>query len=240
MKSMKDPVDYIGTELEVFAHATNWRSYWQSQIRPYLGRTVLEVGAGIGTVTRTLCSKDVQKWVALEPDAAMAAKLRTDRQAGDLPAACTPYCGGLSALSSADVFDTVLYIDVVEHIEDDRDEVRRARDHLCPGGYLIILVPAHQALYSPFDAAIGHFRRYGMKQMLDLCPSGMSLVRARYLDSVGLLASLGNKLLLQNTRPTLRQILLWDRVMVRLSHVVDPLLRYRIGKSLLVVWQKNG
>lgn len=236
---MDDAVDYIGTELEVFAHATNWRSYWQSQIQPYLGQTVLEVGAGIGTVTKSLCGGNVQRWVALEPDAAMAEKLCADRQAGRLPAACTPRCGSLAVLSADDVFETILYIDVLEHIENDRDEVRLARDHLCPGGYLVILVPAHQALYSPFDAAIGHFRRYDREQMLDLSPSGMSLVRARYLDSVGLLASLGNKLLLKKAQPTLQQVQLWDRGMVRVSQALDPLLRYRYGKSLLVVWKKH-
>jgi 2-polyprenyl-3-methyl-5-hydroxy-6-metoxy-1,4-benzoquinol methylase len=240
MNDMGDTVGYIGTELEVFTHATNWRAYWQAQIQPYLGQTVLEVGAGIGTITKSLGAGDRRRWVALEPDLAMAERLRADRVAGLLPDACEIHRGGLDILPDVEIFESILYIDVLEHIENDRDEVRHACEHLCPGGYLIILVPAHQSLYSPFDRAIGHFRRYDMKGLLDLRPVGMSLARARYLDSVGLLASLGNKLLLKSAQPALRQILLWDRAMVRASRVVDPLLRYRYGKSLLVIWKKNG
>ncbi|MGB8843264.1 MAG: class I SAM-dependent methyltransferase [Aliidongia sp.] len=236
---MKQIADYIGTELEVFAHATNWRAYWQSQVRPYLGREVLEVGAGIGTIVKDLYSSDIRRWVALEPDVAMANKLRSDQEAGFLGASCEIHCGSLEFLASAEAFDSALYIDVLEHIEDDREEVRRARDHLRPGGHLIILVPAHQALYTPFDAAIGHFRRYNRRQLLSLRPPGMSLVRARYLDSVGLLASVGNKLLLKSAKPSLRQILLWDRAMVSASRVVDRLFGYHFGKSLLVVWRRE-
>jgi|HubBroStandDraft_1064217.scaffolds.fasta_scaffold00855_18 2-polyprenyl-3-methyl-5-hydroxy-6-metoxy-1,4-benzoquinol methylase len=239
MNPVDDSIDYLGTELEVFAHATNWRAYWQGQVRPYLGSTVLEVGAGIGTVAKSLCAGEIRRWVALEPDAAMAAGLRADRSAGRLHAACEIRTGSIGSLADAERFDNVLYIDVLEHIEDDRDEVRRARDHLNPGGTLIILVPAHQSLYSPFDAAIGHFRRYDREQLSSLCPSGMSSVCARYLDSVGLSASLANRVLLRSAQPKLAQVLLWDRVMVRVSRVVDPLLGYRFGKSLLVVWKKN-
>ncbi len=238
MPALEEKTDYLGTELAVFTHATNWRAYWQSAMRPYLGSRVLEVGAGIGTITKDLCGAGIRQWVALEPDAKMADGLERDRAGGALPAQCEPRCGGLAVLSDEERFDSILYIDVLEHIEQDRDEVRHARDHLAPGGHLIILVPAHQALYSPFDAAIGHFRRYGRRRLLDLCPPGLALVRARYLDSVGLLASLGNKLLLAQSNPSLKQILLWDRAMVPLSRAIDPLSGFHLGKSLLVVWRK--
>jgi SAM-dependent methyltransferase len=235
---MIDSIDYVGTELEVFAHAKNWRSYWKSQIQPFIGRTVLEVGAGIGTVTRNCCDESVQRWVALEPDVGMAERLRHDCQNGLLPKKCEVKHGSLATLPNSEVFESVLYIDVLEHIDDDRDEVLRASNHLVPGGYLIILVPAHQYLYSPFDAAIGHFRRYGRKSLTDLRPKDMSLVSARYLDSVGFLASVTNKLFLKQSNPTLKQVLFWDKVLVRASKVMDVLLRYGFGKSLVVVWKK--
>ncbi|MEA2755336.1 MAG: hypothetical protein QOJ54_1625 [Aliidongia sp.] len=238
MNVTDNPASYIGTELEVFAHAINWRAYWQAQIRPYLGRTVLEVGAGIGTVAKSLCVGDMQRWVALEPDSGMAERLLADQAAGRLHGACEIRCGGVASLSSTDLFESILYIDVLEHIENDRDEVRHAYAHLRPGGYLIILVPAHQALYSPFDAAIGHFRRYNRKQLQGLRPTDASPVRARYLDSVGLLASFGNRLFLKSENPNLQQIIVWDRTMVAVSRVLDPVLRYRCGKSLLVIWRK--
>jgi SAM-dependent methyltransferase len=232
--------EYIGSELDLFAEATHWRAYWQRQVTPFLGRRILEVGAGIGTVTRDLCGPEIEHWVALEPDPAMAAGLAEDAGAGRLPAVCETRCGTTGDLASGERFDTALYIDVLEHIEDDRAEVARVCGHLVPGGCLIVLVPAHQALYTPFDAAIGHFRRYGMKRLLAVAAEATVPRCVRYLDSVGLLASLGNRLLLRTAHPSRSQIQLWDRWMVGLSRRLDPLFGYRCGKSILAVWQKAG
>jgi SAM-dependent methyltransferase len=238
MASSSRDFEYIGSELELFAEAVNWRTYWQRQVVPFLGRRVLEVGPGFGTVTRDLCRPPIEHWVALEPDRAMAARLAVDRQAGRLPAMCEPRYGTTAVLGPQERFDTVLYIDVLEHIEDDHDEVVRVTRHLTTGGHLVVLVPAHQALYSPFDSAIGHLRRYCMARLLTLGANGMWVCRARYLDSVGLLASLGNRLVLRSAQPNQRQIRFWDRLMVRLSRRLDPLFGYRLGKSALVVWRK--
>jgi 2-polyprenyl-3-methyl-5-hydroxy-6-metoxy-1,4-benzoquinol methylase len=201
----------------VFAEAVNWRIYWQQQAIPFLGRRVLEVGAGIGTVTRDLYRLPVEHWVALEPDRAMAAHLAADRQTGRLPAMCEPRHGTTETLGPGRALRYGAHIDVLEHIEDDQTEVARVGQHLTAGGHLVVLAPAHQALYTPFDAAIGHFRRYSMAPLLTIGPEGMRVCRARYLDSVGLLALLCNRLLLCSAQPNRRQIGLWDWLMVRLS-----------------------
>jgi hypothetical protein len=72
--------------------------------------------------------------------------------------------------------------------------------------------------------------------MAALEPVGTSHVRTFYLDAIGMLASAGNRALLRQGHPTKRQIALWDRVMVPLSRVVDPLLGHRVGKSVVSVW----
>ncbi len=238
MPGVTSGMEYLGSELALFAEATHWRAYWQKQVTPFLGRRVLEVGAGLGTITRDLCGPDIERWLALEPDSNMAARLSTEAAAGRLPAACEARCGTTGDLAQGELFDTALYIDVLEHIEDDRAEVARVCDHLMPGGRLIVLAPAHQALYTPFDAAIGHFRRYDKRSLLAVAAENTVPECARYLDSVGLLASLGNRMLLRTANPTRGQIHLWDRWMVRLSRRIDPLLGYRGGKSILIVWRK--
>jgi hypothetical protein len=144
----------------------------------------------------------------------------------------------LVALRAPSLVSGLLLRDVLEHIEDDAAELRRAADRLAPGGHLVVLAPAHRALYTAFDAAIGHHRRYTRAGLLALAPAGLVPVRARYLDAVGMLASLGNRLLLRSATPTTRQIQLWDRLMVPPSRLVDPLLGFAVGKSVLVVWSK--
>ena len=129
-------------------------------------------------------------------------------------------------------------MDVLEHIEDDRGEVARAARHLRPGGHIIALSPAHQWLFTPFDRAIGHYRRYTRSSFGALAPKGSRQARLVYLDSIGLFASLANKLVLKSAMPKPSQVAFWDRVLVRMSRLVDPVLGYSAGKSVLAVWRK--
>src|SRR3954454_13356083 len=150
---------YVGAELDLFAAATNWKSYFRSRIDPYLGPEVLEVGAGFGGTTRLLCRGERARWVCLEPDAGLADRLSESVRSGSLPACCEPVVGTLESLPEGARFDTLLYIDVLEHIEDDRAELVAAAGRLKPGGHLVVLSPAHPWLFTPFDHALGHFRR---------------------------------------------------------------------------------
>ena len=227
---------YPGSELELFGQASNWKAYYGRLLESHLGSEVLEVGAGIGTTTAWLCRGSQRRWVCLEPDPGLAATLQR-RVVEALPKCCEAKLGTLSELE--DVFDSIVYIDVLEHIEDDRTEVRHAAAHLREGGTLIVLAPAHQWLFTPFDEAIGHHRRYDRRGLLRIMPENLECIRLSYLDCVGLLASWGNRLVLKSEMPSKRQITLWDKGMVPLSTVLDPLLRYSIGKSVLGIWRKR-
>ena len=229
---------YEGSELDVFALATNWKAYWASRIESDIGPRVLEVGAGLGVTARTLC-KNKTRWVALEPDPALAERMREDVRAGRLPAVCEVKVGTLRDIAVSERFDTILYIDVLEHIRDDRGELEQAAERLDRGGSIVVIAPAHQFLYTAFDQAIGHFRRYDHRMVVALNPAGLTLDRFEYLDSVGFLASLGNRWVLNSATPSASQIRIWDRLMVPLSRAIDPLLQRRFGKSVLAIWRKN-
>jgi SAM-dependent methyltransferase len=230
-------VAYAGSELELFAGARNWKRYLLAKVAPHLGDEVLEVGAGMGAFTRAAAGSR-RRWVCVEPDPAMHAGLRQAVSDKSLPAGVEAMLGGLEVVPGGELFDSVVYIDVLEHVEDDRGEMQRAFDRLRPGGRLVVLAPAHQSLYSPFDQAIGHFRRYDARSLAGVAPAGAAQEVMSYLDSAGLFASLANKLLLKRSMPTKGQIAFWDGVLVRVSRVIDPLVRYRLGKSLLGVWRR--
>ncbi|WP_158046818.1 class I SAM-dependent methyltransferase [Skermanella pratensis] len=227
---------YVGSELELFRSADRWKAYWGSCLGDYVTGRVLEVGAGIGGTTEVLVTGREIEWVCLEPDRAMSDRLRQAVDRGRLPPHCRVLTGTLSDLGAADQFDTILYIDVLEHIEDDRDELARAAARLAPGGHLIVLAPAHQFLFTAFDREIGHYRRYDRKSLLALEPPDLHVETAFYLDSVGMLASLGNRLLLRASMPTAGQIRMWDQMMVPLSRRIDPLLRRSLGKTVVAIW----
>jgi SAM-dependent methyltransferase len=230
--------NYVGSELELFAAARNWKSYVAASLRPYMGPRVLEVGAGIGANVPALFTGPVREWVALEPDADQARQISDAVAAGKLPPTTRVVTGTLQTLEDTRPFDAILYIDVVEHIERDADELRLATQRLAPGGRLIVLVPAHQFLFSPFDAAIGHYRRYSRATLRAIAPPDCRIEMLRMLDSVGFFAALANRTVLRATMPTPRQIQVWDRLMVPLSRWLDPLTAYSFGKSIVAVWSR--
>lgn len=230
--------EYVGCELEVFAHAIHWKKYWSSLIRTHVRGDVLEAGAGMGTNTPFLKSSQATSWTCLEPDPLLAAQMRekfamiVDLRDSNIQ------IGDTETVIGTAKFDAILYIDVLEHIPDDKAELQRASRLLRPRGSLVVLSPAYSWLYTPFDRAIGHLRRYRKKTLRASGPPDCRLEKLAYLDSAGLLASAGNRLLLKQSMPTLRQILFWDRCLVPVSRVLDRLILHGMGKSILGIWTK--
>jgi SAM-dependent methyltransferase len=229
---------YVGDELDLFAQAAHWKRYWSARIGRRVTGRVLDVGAGLGATARVFARHTgIESYLAVEPDPELAAAIAQLPQA-QVPTAFEARCGTLAQVDGAARFDTILYIDVLEHIEDDRGELERAATHLSDEGRIVVLAPAHQFLYSPFDAAVGHFRRYDRATLRAALPSSLRVERMEYLDSVGLLASLANRLVLRSALPTRAQIALWDGWMVPASRFVDVLLMRRAGKSIVAVLRK--
>jgi len=229
---------YESSDLELFAEATNWKSYWSSTLRPYIHGSVIEVGAGLGTSTDFLCRPEHPFWLCMDPDPTHAARIARRIAVGELPACCKAQCGILSDVPKDQLVDTILYIDVLEHIEKDEDEMRTAAKCLKPGGRIIILSPAFNWLYSPFDKAVGHYRRYEKPDAKRLTVDQLALREVYFLDSLGLLLSLANRLFLKSSMPTSRQIAFWDRIVVPLSIYTDRIFGRWFGRSIVMVWQK--
>ena len=229
------PLPYDGSTLEKFSYTRNWKSYWTSALHSYIAGDVLEVGAGLGTNTDLIKNPQVRSIHSIEPDEALAARMYDAVRA--IPGV-TAGAGTICSVSGR-LFDSIVYIDVLEHIEDDKSELAQAFHLLRPGGRLIVLAPALQALYSPFDKAIGHYRRYARKSLQSCTPPPSRLEKLAYLDCVGLIASGANRLILKQSSPSLRQILFWDKYMIPLSRILDPLIGHRLGKSILAVWVRD-
>jgi SAM-dependent methyltransferase len=235
---MSEEIPYVGNELELFRFAVNWKNYWSKQFRPYIKGNVLEVGAGIGTTTPYLINPDVTSLTLIEPDATQSNVIREKIKDGALPSYCTVQQGVLTN-DVAEQYDTICYIDVIEHIEHDKDELLRASKALKKGGHLCVLVPANPSDYSPFDKAIGHYRRYNKKMLRDVVPPSLELQWLRYLDALGAFSSKVNKYILKQPYPSKNQILFWDRMLLPLSKLADTVTGFSIGKSLLLVAKKK-
>src|SRR5215469_9683834 len=139
-------IAYQGTELDLFAKAVNWKKYWSSKLRPFIRGYVIEVGAGLGASSEFLCKDSGSRWLCLDPDPSFASHIAERIDTGELPANCEAKCGVLADLPPEELADTILYIDVLEHIERDVDEMRVATAHLKPGGRILVLAPAFKWL----------------------------------------------------------------------------------------------
>jgi len=226
---------YIGSELELFSTAIHWKRYFTGAIAPFIGARVLEVGAGIGSNMPYLRTSAVRVWVSLEPDPELARRIRERIGSGDLPPARV-IVGTTADIEPSQCFDTILYLDVLEHIADDKCEIDRAARLLARGGTLVVLAPAHQFLFSRFDEAVGHVRRYSAAGLRALAPEGCRLISCLMLDAAGLLAALANRVLLRQATASSAQIALWDRVLVPISRWLDPVTGRKVGKTVVAVW----
>jgi hypothetical protein len=232
-------MEYIGQELEFFAHAKNWKNYYAGLLKPYICGDVLEVGGGIGSTFRIVSNNKVINWTAVEPDVKLANRFQSSIQEDTATVKPKVVVGTISSISASPSYDCIIYIDVLEHIETDYEEMRLACERLRVGGKLIVLSPAHQLLFTEFDRAIGHFRRYSISSLGDVALSlPLNKVAMFYLDSAGLLLSLTNKLLLKQRMPTLSQIRIWDNAIIPISRILDRCLTYRIGKTVIGIWEK--
>src|SRR6266849_1998033 len=160
-------IEYNTSDLEVLADLENYYLWIFDEIRPFLGSRLADVGAGVGTFTKFL----INEHLASNP----SSRLEAFEPAGNLyKHLCemlhNSYAGFTEAgrLAAREVgfqtapeqFDSVVMINVLEHIQDDQEFVRLVHRSLAPGGTFIVFVPALQQLYSPLDRAVGHYRRY--------------------------------------------------------------------------------
>jgi hypothetical protein len=178
------------------------------------------------------------EWVCLEPDASLAKELSATLAAKPSPVPTRVVVGDIGALDSAERFDCILYIDVLEHIEDDIGELARATRLLAKGGALVVLCPAFQLLFSAMDAALGHFRRYTSGTLSAVFPAELRRQEVFYLDSLGMVASLTNKFVLRQNAPGEGQVKFWDGFIIPISRMLDRIVNYAAGRSVIAVYRK--
>ena len=227
-------MDYPGLELENFDKAVIWRKYIYLLIKKYVSNDVLEVGAGIGSFTKNY-RKKIRNLTLSEIDDSNFNFLTKKFKDKNNIKVINSFTGQIS-----ETFNTILHLNVLEHIEKDVEEINQALKKLKPNGHLIILVPAHNELYGKFDKAIGHIKRYKIDFFKSLKLDNAEVMELYYLDSLGYFLYYLNKIFFkEEIYPTKLKIFLWDKLFTPFSMILDKLLYYKFGKNVMCVIKKN-
>lgn len=213
-------------------------NYWlYEQIVEAVGNRVLEVGSGTGNITQFLCSNYRQ---VMATDVVPAYRGELQRLFGDQPNVSVGKFDLTTKAAPemiAEPFDTVVCLNVLEHIENDLFALEQMRDVLQPGGKLALLVPSHQFLYGEFDRAVGHFRRYGRGELVGkLEKAGFAVRQTKYFSLLAALPWFINGRLLKRDYLPAGQASLANKLvpLLRLEKLIGP----PCGLSLIAIAQK--
>jgi SAM-dependent methyltransferase len=135
-------------------------------------------------------------------------------------------------------FDTIVALNVVEHIANDNQAIANARSLLASGGHLIILVPAYQVLYNGMDRALDHYRRYTRNSIKQLLSSGFDVLSARYFNLAGIFGWFVSGTIFKKKYPTASPLRLYNKL-VPLFRLVDKITFHQVGLSVIAVAQKK-
>ena len=226
---------YPRVATERFDNANFHIIYCLKFIKKYLKGNILEVGAGCGSFTKNYLKDEIDTITLTELDEKNILDLKKKFNHNSKIKIIKKKIEHIE-----EKFDVIIYLHVLEHIKDDQKEIREATQRLNKDGVLIIMVPAHQKIYSNLDKAVGHFRRYELNFFRE---NFGSLKRSNliFLDSMGyILYYLNKKIFKKEIYPSKLKIFIWDKIFTPITAVVDFVFRYKFGKCILAIYKKSS
>jgi len=209
-------------------------------IEKHLGERVLEVGCGIGNLTRLVApSRHVFVLDIKHEYVDRVLGYREEIGALSLGGAVGDICNPLSQEAVDFKPDTVVCLNVLEHVKDDLDALRNILEPLQPGGSLVLLVPAFQSLHGTLDEALSHYRRYSRREIVDLArQAGAEVEKMFYLNLFGIPGWwLNGKILKRKLLP--RRMLDLYQFLVPIFRFIEKVTGPPVGLSLIAVIRKG-
>jgi SAM-dependent methyltransferase len=212
---------------------------WQSRlVLRELGQRVVEAGCGIGNFTGMLLDRELV--IALDREDACVELVRQRYPGRDnLHVLTCEIPGGVFRDLARFRPDSVVCVNVLEHIEDDGAALAGMASILIPGGVVVLLAPAFAALYGPIDRNLGHYRRYRRGSLPALASAaGLALVKALYVNSAGFFGWWVNARILKRQAQSDKQIAVFDRCVVPVLSALEEAVQPPFGQSLLAVLRR--
>jgi SAM-dependent methyltransferase len=229
----------VRASLDILRDLYNYNHWLFNRVRPFIRGRVCEVGCGIGTTTQFLLG--CESVTCVEPSFASFVEARSRFQPhANVKVVHCPIETCPSGDVPAGAFDTVMCLNVLEHIEDDVDALGRMARLCSPGGRVILLVPAHMSAYGTLDERFGHFRRYNRRTLGRACAAaGLRIGHGFYMNCAGYFGWILQGRILKRTQITPESGRLFNRL-VPLLDVMERLIPPFFGQSLVMVGTVDG
>jgi len=240
-------MDWLSGELEEF-ELSNYRRYQYDLIARYLGKNILEVGSGDRSFTNQIVKHSVKldRIVSIEPSNTL---FEMHEKKYKFPSNISFHMVDLFNMTedTFGLFDTAIFVHVLEHIEKDREALNKVHEVLLPNGKVLIEVPAMPSLFSVHDEMLGHYRRYNKKVLKDIVDTKKyTITDIWYQDILGVLGSLYffkiKKTRLASTdgvKLVRNQGNIYDKYLIPFESFIEKFVRFPFGLSLTAVLQKK-
>ena len=242
---MGDGFTYTGRELEAMSEASNYHRWILGVFAPYLGRHLVEVGAGLGSFSELIVSYHACETLSLvEPSGEMYQHL--EARARRMPTtprvqvyhASFPEAAPL--ITARHPADSIIYVNVLEHIEDDKAELEAVYRVLSDHGRVFLFVPALAWLYGAFDERVGHRRRYAKDELEEkVRGAGFQINVSAYFDLVGVAPWWIKYRLLKSATLEPAGVRFYDRYIVPAARRFESVIKPPIGKNVIMVAEKS-
>lgn len=236
--SGEETFQYLGEDLESLQFAHNYVDWILSEFDSFIGRNVLEVGAGIGTIAGAILErKALEALTLIEPDVRNLDTLNSITENWKIrPTIFPSFLKQFVEDYPEKKFDTIVYVNVLEHIENDVEELELAYKTLERGGFLLTFSPAMPQLYSNFDYSLGHYRRYRKQEFdTELERIGFDIQKSTYFDSLGFFGWFIVFKLLKKKGLDSKMVSFYDKLTIPFLRKLESVFSMPFGKNILTI-----
>lgn len=238
MPSMSN-TDVIIHDLEIMSGATNYKRWMLGQFTDHIGKRIIELGAGIGNFTEMFLDKEIIITVDNHEPCIEYMKKRFSNHNNIIPLKFDISDEKILDLRGYKA-DTIICINVLEHVRDDRKAIFNMFNLLDNGGKLALLVPAFQSLYGSIDRIVGHYRRYGKIELKrKLTGAGFDIKDIFYMNSIAVIGWFLNNRLFHRKKESPSQVMIFDSYVVPWLKIIEHLIRPPFGLSLVAICEKR-
>ena len=236
---------YPGRELEAMDGASNYHRWILGIFKPFLGQHLVEVGAGLGSFSQLILAQHCCQTLSLvEPSKDMYEELVANARRLSTTTQIDTYHGtfpeAAPLIKSKEAPDSIIYVNVLEHIAEDEVELETIQSTLAEGGRAFLFVPALPWLYGAFDERVGHLRRYKKQELEEkLRRTGFKTIVSTYFDLPGIAPWWLKYCLLKSASMEPGGVRLYDRFIVPAARRIESFISPPLGKNVIVVAEKR-